>query len=178
MSHDLGHITIRNTTLDDIVPLRTMHGQSWRDTYPSEGHGVSREWVEEHTAAWLTPEGIRDSIEHSQNIYGNPGHFHQIALSGNKVVGVVHASKLEGKQHLGALYVDAAYKGTGLAHKLMQRALDWLDLTKPVDLEVVTYNDRAKAFYKKYGFEEVPGTEELFAEVIPAITMVRKGDES
>lgn len=177
MTHDLSRITIRNTTLDDIVPLRTMHGKSWRDTYPNKEHGVSKEWVEQRTAAWLTPEGIAGSIEHSQAIYGKPEHFHQIALDGDTVVGIVHASKLNGKQHLAALYVDSAYKGTGLAHQLMQRAFDWFDLTKPVDLEVAIYNDRAKAFYKKYGFEEVPGTEELFAEVIPVITMVRKGDE-
>lgn len=49
---------------------------------------------------------------------------------------------------------------------------------KPIDLEVVTYNGRAKAFYRKYNFDEIPGTEVLFAEKIPVITMIRKGGKS
>jgi ribosomal protein S18 acetylase RimI-like enzyme len=168
------HITIRDTTLDDVVPLRAMHGQSWRDTYPNDEYGVSRRWVEERTAAWLTPEGIEGSLEHSKNIYGKPFHLHRIAIDDGEIVGIVHASKFDGKQHLEALYVDKAYYGTGLAKRLMEQALAWCDVSWPIDLQVATYNERAKAFYRKYGFKEVAGTEELFADMIPVITMERE----
>ena len=48
-------IIIRDTTADDLLALRTMHGQSWRDTYPNEAEGVSREWVEARIFATVTP---------------------------------------------------------------------------------------------------------------------------
>jgi len=169
-------IIIRDTTLEDLLPLRTMHGQSWRDTYPNEAAGVSRAWVEERTARWITPEGIAESKEKMKGTYGHPDHFNKIALNGDKVVGVVHASKTLEKQHLQALYIAKEYYGTGLAQRLMEAALKWIDPHRPIDLQVVTYNERAKAFYRKFGFEEVPGTEEKYADVLPAITMERKGD--
>ncbi len=62
------NIIIRDTTADDLLALRTMHGQSWRDTYPNEAEGVPRKWVEERTAGWITPEGIENSKEHVKNI--------------------------------------------------------------------------------------------------------------
>jgi len=169
-------IIIRDTTVDDLLPLRTMHGQSWRDTYPNEAEGVSRQWVEERTAGWITPEGIEQSKEHVKDIYGHPEHLHKIAVAGDRVVGIVHVAKTAEKQHLHALYIAKEYYGTGLAQRLMDTALKWIDPDRPIDLQVVTYNDRAKAFYRKYGFKEIPGTEEKFAEVIPVITMERKGE--
>lgn len=169
-------IIIRDTTVEDILPLRTMHGQSWRDTYPNEEQGVSREWVEERTASWITPEGIEKSKEHVKDIYGHPNHIHKVALHDGKIVGGVHISKTKEKQHLEALYIDKAYYGTGLAQRLMEEALNWSDPHRPIDLQVATYNVRAKAFYRKYGFKEKPGTEEKFAEVIPVITMEREGE--
>jgi ribosomal protein S18 acetylase RimI-like enzyme len=89
---------------------------------------------------------------------------------------VIHVLKNAEKQHLHALYVAKEYYGTGLAQRLMEMALQWIDPHRPIDLQVVTYNERAKAFYRKYGFEELPGTEEKFADIIPVITMERKGD--
>jgi ribosomal protein S18 acetylase RimI-like enzyme len=170
------NIIIRDTTADDLLALRTMHGQSWRDTYPNEAEGVPRKWVEERTAGWITPEGIENSKEHVKNIYGHPEHLHKIAVEDGKVVGIVHVAKTAEKQHLHALYVAKEYYGQGLAQQLMDTALKWIDPNRPIDLQVVTYNERAKAFYRKYGFKEVPGTEEKFAEVIPVITMERKGE--
>lgn len=168
-------IIIRDTTVKDLLPLRTMHGQSWRDTYPNEAQGVSRRWVEERTAKWVTPEGIEESKEHVKDIYGHPDHFHKVATDNGKIVGVVHVSKTNEKQHLEALYIAKEYYGSGLARQLMDEALKWSDHDRSIDLQVVTYNERAKAFYRKYGFEEMPGTEAKFAEVIPVITMKREG---
>lgn len=176
MSHDLRNITIRNTTLDDMLPLRIMHAKSWLDTYPNKEYHVSRKWVEERTASWFTPEGVAKGTERSKKIYGKPEHLHQIALDGGKIVGIVHASRHESTQHLGALYVDKAYYGTGLAQQLMDHVVAWLEPSLPTDLQVAVYNERAKAFYRKYGFEEIPGTEERYAEVIPVVTMERKRD--
>jgi ribosomal protein S18 acetylase RimI-like enzyme len=170
-------IEIRPTTIDDIPKMRIMHARSWRDTYPNEEHGVSKEWVEERTARWLTPEALEDSRVRFGPVYNDPRHFHRIALKDGQVVGIVHGSKNDKGQHLEAIYIDKELYGTGLAKRLMEQVLEWFDRSLPIALEAVTYNERAKAFYRKYGFEEKTGSEHLFAEKMPVIVMERKGEK-
>ncbi len=133
--------------------------------------------IRERVEKWTTPEGIKGSREHFKNIFGNPDHFYRVAELDGEVVGLVHALLDEGKQHLGALYINESQYGTGLAQRLMDAALSWFDLSKLIDLEVVAYNGRAIRFYEKNGFEVGEGSEHLFAEKMMVVTMMRKGDE-
>jgi len=59
----------------------------------------------------------------------------------------------------------------------MQEILDWADPHRPLELEVAAYNERAKAFYRKYGFIAVKDSQHLVHETIPVVTMTRKGDK-
>ena len=171
------NFVIRNTTADDILELRTMHGQSWRDTYENTEHGISREWLEQRTAAWITSEGIEKSKEYFKDVFGHPDHLHQVAENEQgDIIGLVHMSNSEQRRHLQAIYIDKRYYGTGLAQQLMDRAIAWGDTSSPIYLEVVTYNERAKAFYRKYHFKEKPGTETFFSDIIPILTMEREGE--
>jgi len=52
------------------------------------------------------------------------------------------------------LIVAPAYQGKGVAHRLMKQALAWIGAGVPVQLGVVHFNERAIAFYKKFGFED------------------------
>lgn len=81
-----------------------------------------------------------------------------------------------GTQQVGSMYVDKNWHGKGVGGALMQRIIEWADPAKPIELGVVAYNERAKAFYRKWGFEEIPGSETLFDSKIPEVKMVRKGD--
>jgi ribosomal protein S18 acetylase RimI-like enzyme len=166
------------TIPEDVPALRAMQAAVWNDTYPNSDVGISEEWVKEETASWLTPESLDASIEFLGKVFRNPQHFHRIAKVGDDVVALVHASDEEDDQIFEALYIDSHHRGTGLAQELMAQVLGWLDLTKPTSLEVATYNDRAIAFYRKYGFELVEGSEVMFKEKIPVIKMVRPGSES
>ena len=64
-------------------------------------------------------------------------------------------------------------QGTGLAQKLMTAADEWIAGSE-VDLEVASYNERAKAFYRKCGFEDANMVDELFKGKIPVMRMVRE----
>ena len=57
--------------------------------------------------------------------------------------------------HLGNLYVDPAYRGTGLADDLVARAMQHAreDGAVELTLEVDADNDRALAYYEKLGFD-------------------------
>jgi ribosomal protein S18 acetylase RimI-like enzyme len=55
------------------------------------------------------------------------------------------------------LYLDETQKGTGLAHRLMDMALNWArdKQASALYLGVWSQNERAKRLYAKYGFEIV-----------------------
>lgn len=168
-------VTIREASFEDLLAIRKMHAKSWLVAYPNDEAGVSEDWVRERVSKWTTPEGIEKSKEHFKDVFGNPNHFYRIATTGEEVVGLVHVSRDNNKQHLDALYIDESEYGSGLAQELMELADDWLDPSLPTDLEVASYNKRAIRFYEKCGFEIVPNSEHLFADKMPVLDMIRKG---
>ena len=171
--------TILSPALDDIRSLTALWSESWRETYPNEAAGVSRDWVEQRTAKWLREENLAKRRQKLDDDKNNPAILRRIAKDQTgKVVGLLRAERNEGRQYLHALYIHKRYYGSGLAQKLMEELLSWADIKRPIELEVATYNERAKAFYRKLAFNEVPGTKKLFADKIPVIQMIRKGDNS
>lgn len=170
----LVHYEIRQPNTVDMMAIRSMHAQSWRDTYPNDAEGVSREWLEAETASWLVPERIAGSEEALKQIMSDPKQFYRIACVGNEIIGMLHISaEADGSKRMNALYVDKKYHGKGVAQALLLAGREFLGESKVV-LEVVSYNERAKAFYRKNGFEEMPGENELFKDRIPNVTMIRK----
>jgi ribosomal protein S18 acetylase RimI-like enzyme len=52
------------------------------------------------------------------------------------------------------LIVSPEWQGKGVAGRLMEQALEWIGAGVPVQLGVIHFNERAIAFYKKWGFED------------------------
>lgn len=168
--------TIVTPALQDVEAMNTMWAQSWLDTYPTEEFGVSREWVKARVGDGKSKERIEKRQQQIASSKNNPDMLWRIAKNKTgDVIGVVAPYRDEKAQHLGAIYVDKKYHGKGVAGALMKEILAWADPSRPMELEVATYNERAKAFYRKYGFKEVAGSENLVHEVIPVIKMIRKG---
>ena len=71
--------------------------------------------------------------------------------------GLPHPCARTADGELHRLYVRGAEKGTGLAARLMDEALAWLerDGPRPVWLGVWSGNHRAQRFYARYGFARV-----------------------
>lgn len=170
--------TVVSAKPEDIKSVIKMQAESWLDTYPDDRAGVSRSWVEERVRSWLTLDNIKKRQERLGVINGDRHSLYKIAVAHDgSILGVLFVRRQDGKQHLGMLYVDKKYHGKGIAQDLMKAFLEWEDTQLSTDLEVATYNKRAIAFYKKYDFHEVVGSEHFFAEIIPVITMVRKGEK-
>jgi ribosomal protein S18 acetylase RimI-like enzyme len=169
---------IEKVKISDIESYRRMQAASWLDTYPNEEAGVSYQWVKDRTDKWFTPEALEDSKVRVQKILDDSEHqFLYVAKVGDISVGVVHTTAIDGNQRLEALYVDKEYRGTGVAQDLVDEALNHLDLSKPIALEVISYNERAQRFYQKNGFDIKTGSEHLYAGVMPSIVMIRPGDK-
>ena len=58
---------------------------------------------------------------------------------------------------------------------LMSRAMEWIGDGSDVVLEVVSYNQRAIRFYEKFGLEKIAGSERMYRDKMPVMTMIRKG---
>ncbi len=167
---------IREATIDDVETIRAMQAQSWRDTYRNDELGVTEEWLAGETAKWFTPEWMEKSYEKLGEVFADSQQFYRVADSGDEVVGLVHAStKPDGTRHLDGLYTAKETHGTGLAQRLMELVDEWAAGSE-IDLEVASYNERAKAFYRKCGFVETGETDELFRGKMPVTVMTRKAN--
>lgn len=178
MSNSSHEPKIRETTLDDLVSLRTMKAEAWRITYPNEEKGVSKSWVYDRVADWLTADGLDNARERLRDKINNPDVLHLVGIIGNVVVGFICVSRKASIQKVEALYINKDYYGTGLAQRLMKRALLWLDRSKPIMLDVVSYNQRAMKYYEKFGFKVQKGSEYILNDKLPVVKMIRQGDKS
>lgn len=167
--------TITPMQLEDIEPATHMRLASWLDTYVNNELGVTREWIEARNRQQLSPEKVKARKER----FSSSHHTAWVAKDENGVIIGSTTPYIDdnGIQHLGSLYVDKTWHGKGVASELMKRVIAWSDPKKPMILGVVSYNERAKAFYRKWGFKEIPQSETLFDDKIPEIMMERKGDQ-
>lgn len=166
--------TIEEMTADTVEQATAMRLKSWLDTYVNDELGVTREWIEARNRQQLAPEKVAARKERLSNPSG--ARWVALDLEGNVIGAATPYRDENGMQQVGSMYVDKGWHGKGVGGALMQRIIEWADPAKPIELGVVTYNERAKAFYRKWGFEEIPDSETLFDSKIPEVKMVRKGD--
>jgi RimJ/RimL family protein N-acetyltransferase len=177
MPHKTENIVIQRMQVDDVEPTTRLLMRMWLDTYVNEKVGVSEEWVKNRFKEKLTPDKIAERKQKLTMDQKNPNKESFVAkdIDGN-VIGMIGYSRTDnGEQELGAIYVDKRYQGRGISGMLIAKLLEWAIPKEPIILGVVEYNERAKAFYKKWGFKEIKGSEKLFDNKIPEITMIRKG---
>lgn len=169
--------TITETSVEDIEATLQMHYQSWLDTYVNEKLGVTEDWVKDRFKDKLSDEGIARRKEKLLAQKDDPNSASFVAKNEDgEVIGLATPRiDEEGRQRVGSLYVDKNYHGQGVGKALMHKILDWADPSQPLYLEVASYNERAKSFYKKWGFVEIADSEKFFDGKIPEIMMIRKG---
>lgn len=124
--------------------LAECHIVCWREAYRGlvPDHVLDAFEVERRAEQWE-----RSRVRHQGRTY--------VALVADEVIGFASAGPSRDESpvtpnELDALYVRAAWYGTGVAHDLV-RATVAPDI--PCSLWVFEQNPRAKAFYRKHGFE-------------------------
>lgn len=167
--------TITPMQVEDVEPATKMRLESWLETYVNDDAGVTREWIQARNQQQLSPEKVAARLARLKN--PNSAAWVAKDISGNVIGAATPYIDDDGVQHVGSLYVEKPWHGKGVAGDLMKKIIAWSDPKKPIVLGAVTYNERAKAFYRKWGFTEIPGSETLFDNKIPEILMERKGDE-
>ena len=157
----------------DAEGIVAVQREGWIATYANDAIGITRELLaqryanyDERVAKWRKAI-LASPTSADRRIW--------VAKAGPKVVGYCAPVKFaDNRGRLGGLYVLSAYQGTGVASQLIQLAFDWFG-DRPMDLEVVSYNARALAFYKKFAFVEGGVTEgiKIGDHVLPLIKMRR-----
>lgn len=165
--------TITELTADTIDAANRMRLASWLSTYVNDELGITREWIQERNKNQMSDDIRAKRLER----LSDPNCAGWVALDADDNVIGMTAPYIddEGRQHVGSLYVNKVWHGKGVGGALMQKVIDWCDPQKQIELGVATYNERARAFYRKWGFEDIPGSETLFADKIPEVKMIRKG---
>ena len=88
----------------------------------------------------------------------NPG-LSRVATDGSGTVGVALCGHDGRRGHIYHLAVDPAYQGRGLGKRLLDECLEGLRRTgvKRVIIMVADDNPRGREFWKRCGWEEIPG---------------------
>lgn len=141
--------TIRNTTPDDAAAIIAI-----RRAVTLEGDCTLVE-PDEMTLDEASERATIDSY------ILNKGWHHLVAEVDGKVVGYIEFrnGSLRRIAHSGSLsiYLDRAFRGTGIGSMLMERLLAWAEanpIIEKVTLAVFSTNERAIALYTKFGFVE------------------------
>ncbi len=102
---------------------------------------------------------------------GPNGHFIAAFVGGDFAGFVIATLHAEEDRELDWLMVDPRFHGTGVAAALMEAGLAWLGTDRPMWLNLVRHNERARRFYRRFGFETDPAT--TLDRVIPTDVMRR-----
>ena len=152
-------VTLRTAGSDDADALSALGWETFLHTFV---HGFAMPYTAADLAAFhaasYAPERFAEAL-------ADPERRAWIAERAGVAVGFAtagpcalpHPDVRPGDGELHRLYVRVAEKGGGLAVRLMDEALAWLqrDGRRPVWLGVWSGNHRAQRFYARYGFEQV-----------------------
>lgn len=122
--------------------------------------------IDDYDAAlrlWQRVEGLEiaegdDKESVAEFLARNPG-LSRVAADGSTIVGVALCGHDGRRGHIYHLAVDPAYQGRGLGKRLLDECLEGLRRggLKRAIIMVANYNRRGSAFWKRCGWEEIPG---------------------
>jgi N-acetylglutamate synthase len=122
---------------------------------------------------WQRVEGLeiaegddRESV--AQFLTRNPG-LSRVATDGAAVIGVSLCCHDGRRGHIYHLAVDPAYQGCGIGKRLLQECLDGLRRVgvKRAIIMVAGDNPRGREFWRRSGWEELPGAIPMGIDVSP-----------
>ncbi|MDG4719894.1 MULTISPECIES: GNAT family N-acetyltransferase [Thalassospira] len=136
---------IRKGTAADLPFIRDLTKRATDSTYFIEGMGDA--------ATGLVAHYVDKSTGVFETALGSENHTVYVATSDETLLGYVIA--IHDAPEIDWIMVDPASHGSGAGKALMIAALDALaekGARSNVRLTVVAHNERAKAFYRKFGF--------------------------
>ena len=157
----------------DLGPVAALVKRSWLDTYVNKDFDITEDWIEDF---WKRKDGESGNVERMEWRLRHDKMNYLVAIDrSGRIIGTSFQITLpDGGQEIVKLYVGKDYHGLGVGNSLMEDMIKWFDDDKPIELGVTTFNQRAKKFYSRWGFEEIEGSEGIKFERLPEIRMIRQ----
>ncbi|HEV3170775.1 MAG TPA: GNAT family N-acetyltransferase [Actinocrinis sp.] len=168
----MGKFEVRRVRADEWRQVRDIRLEALKDT----PHGF-REYYED---ALAKPDEVWRERTYTNADSETSALFVAVARGG-RLVGTtgVYAPDVSGREYVVFnVYVTAEFRGRelGVAGRLFDTAISWARLTggaEVISLEVHSANDRARAFYRRYGFAETGVTKPAVLHKPGSIVVMR-----
>lgn len=173
----MSSIHIREALPDDAEAIRDVQRRTWLATYPNEALGITRADIE--ARFYEDPATAEARRERRGQSLCTPPYRAWVALDEADVIGFCIVKQDDRENMIEALYVLPDVQGNGIGKWLLQTAIGWLGADNGITLGIASYNEKAIAFYRAFGFasdDSVAPTEAFqlpSGASIPEIKMVR-----
>jgi ribosomal protein S18 acetylase RimI-like enzyme len=147
---------IKEPTVEEAERIGQLQLRSWLNTYQNPALGVDETWIRREAGFLAEPRGPKMREAFIASVEANSDHtFYRIAKKNDDVIAVCLAMKpnrAAKPTYLDSLHVDTPNQGRHIGTSLMEKMISWSGNDRPIRLEVVSYNQRAIDFYKKFDF--------------------------
>jgi ribosomal protein S18 acetylase RimI-like enzyme len=155
---------------EDAEEIVRIMKDTWRAVYVSPENGVNREEIDKIAGSFTVGYTARELDLNKEN----DSKIFILAKDQNGVImGFLQGIKKPEYNELRSIYLDVNDIGSGTGGRLMEYFLSWADQRKPCQLEVASYNERAKGFYEHYGFQSSNEIIDKSRGIIPLTRMIR-----
>lgn len=170
-------VVVEQPIQDDLSSILDVILAGWIDTYRNVELGITeKDLVREHYHRF---EGAAGERWKEQIINPKADIISMLARnSDGEVVGFCRAKEQDETNVITGVYVIPEVQGTGIGTMLMNNVIEKLNPLKPTVLRVATYNSRAIAFYRRFGFKPTELREDFQMKCsdkrIPIMEMLRE----
>jgi ribosomal protein S18 acetylase RimI-like enzyme len=166
------NIHILDARAEDAQAIREVSKTAWMCALPNSEHGVTKEDIEARFTFKNSDEEKHHTEQRQKVISDDQFQHYWIAKDGKKVVAFCLARKGEELNIVQALHVLPDYQGKGVGSELLEIALEWLGHGKDIQASVAVYNEKAIAFYEKFGFQKTGQALHSELTVLPSGTAI------
>jgi ribosomal protein S18 acetylase RimI-like enzyme len=183
---DSQSVKIERAIPDDAEVICDIRDRAWLKAYPNAELGITAEDIRIN-AQGRDGEFVPRRVAYLKEQFAKDdgiGLTTFVAKVDNKVIGYVDP-RIDEQNHrrIDAIYVAPEAQGMGVGGKLMRQVLDLYGRDQDIFLEVVSYNQNAIDFYKRFGFEQtdavVPEEEGRpdYLKTLPQVEMVLRAEK-
>jgi len=153
------NLYIRRATTDDAQLLSVLSAETFFDTFHDT---CTREDIDGFIQTYFNPEQVEKELQDPEDFYfiafvnGHAAGYIRMKEDESELIEITKQKSIELKR----IYVSKNYQGHKIGAKLMTFALDFASekTYELVWLGVWEHNDKARAFYKKFGFRDTGHT--------------------